>query len=89
MAYEHNGQIVLDDNEDEIIRALRLLEWYCLEKRGIASDKCSSCILSYLMSDGEDCPFQEQEPPADWEIGEILFNSGVTIKYKDGHLYKF
>lgn len=87
MAQEKENTIILQNDDDAVLRALRLLEWYCLEKRGISHEHCKSCIMSHIMRDGEDCPFEGQEAPGDWEIGETLSNGGPTIKYEDGRLF--
>lgn len=86
MATRKYNKTFLDKDEYEVIKALLLLEWYCLDKRGIANDNCDSCVMSVFLKDGKCCPFDaDHHAPGDLEVREEVYNGGPSLIMTDVH----
>ena len=84
MANRKYNQVFINKEEHEVIKALLLIENYCLFKRGIHNDDCDSCVMSVLLQDGESCPFDEEHhAPGDLEVREEVYNGGSSLILSD------
>lgn len=86
MANKKYNQVFINEEEHEVIKALLLIENYCLFKRGIGKDDCDcdSCVMSVLLQDGEGCPFDEEHhAPGDLEVREDVYNGGSSLILSD------
>lgn len=80
MARRNYNQVFIDEEEYEVIKALLVIENYCLFKRGIKNDDCDSCVMSVLLEDGEGCPFDaDPHAPGDLEVREEIYNGGSSL----------
>ena len=89
MAKKEFNVITIDKEDAEALKALYTLEQYCLKKNKYgeiaAYSGCyKNCIVSCLINDCEECPFDGEDEPRGWEISESLFNAGLCIKHEDG-----
>ena len=86
----NNGynKLFIDNADGEAIRALKVLEGYCLDKRGKEKDCYNTCVICHMLY-SDSCPFLGDDAcaPGDWEISETLYNSGLTIRTESGERF--